>query len=154
MSSITSAAGSPRGASSPWLVRADRSFRLFGKLTIALLLATGGLIAADVAAWRGVFASAHLAALIALVPLGAALLAHAFREARAAGDPGVVGVVRRHRAIAILLAITLVTVAFSLANFPDGNRLVRRTANLTTVGIALALVWRYLAWARTNLPRR
>ncbi len=153
MSSMTTAAGSAPRPSMPWLRRADRNFRFFGKITVALLLATAGLIAADIAAWRGVFASAHLAALVALLPLGVALVAHAFRQARSAGDPGLGGVLRRYRVVAILLAVTAVTVALSLANFEGGSRLVRRAANLTTVGIALVLVWRYLAWARANLGR-
>lgn len=153
MGSMT-AAGRRPGEGSPWLVRADRNFRLFGKLTLALLLATAGLVAADIAAWRGVFASAHLAALVALLPLGAALVVYAFRRVRAEGDPGLGGVLRRYRVIAILLAVTLVTVVLSLANFEGGSRLVRRTANLTTVGIAAVLVWRYLLWSRVHLPRR
>ena len=153
---MTSVAGPPssaRGASS-WLYRADRNFRIFGKLAVALLLATAGLIAADVDAWRAVFAAAHLAALIALLPLGVALIVEAFREARAAGDPGLRGVLRRHRTVAILVAVALVTIALSLANFEGGSRAVRRVANLSTVGIVLVLVWRYLAWSRTALRGR
>jgi len=153
MGSMTTAAGSPSTAASSWLLRADRNFRFFGKVTLALLLATAGLIAADVDAWRGVFAFAHLAALVALLPLGITLIAHAFREARAEGAPGLLGVLRRHRLVAVLLGVVLVTVVLSLANFEDGNRLVRRTANLTTVGIALVLVWRYLLWSREALRR-
>lgn len=154
MGSMTTAAGSPSTGASPWLIRADRNFRFFGKVTLALLLATAGLFAAEVDAWRGVFALAHLAALVALLPLGVTLIAYAFREARAEGDPGLLRVLRRHRLVAVLLGAVLVTVVLSLANFEDGNRLVRRTANLTTVGIALALVWRYLLWSREALRRR
>lgn len=151
MGSMTTAAGSPSAGASSWLLRADRNFRFFGKVTLALLLATAGLIAADVDAWRGVFGFAHLAALVALLPLGIALIAHAFREARAAGDPGLLGVLRRHRFVAVLLGVVLVTVVLSLVNFEGGSRIVRRTANLTTVGIALVLVWRYLMWSRDAL---
>jgi uncharacterized membrane protein YidH (DUF202 family) len=156
MSAVTSSSDvrGPRIAPSGWLIRLDRSFRLFGKLALALLLATVGLLVADVEAWRGVFALAHLAALAALLPLGIALVTHAFREASADGEGGLVSVLRRHRLVAVLLAITVVTVVLSLANFEDGSRLVRRTANFTTVGIVLVLVWRYLAWARDALPRR
>lgn len=153
MGSMTSAAGSPSTGVSSWLLRADRNFRVFGKVTLALLLATAGLIAADIDAWRGVFAFAHLAALLALLPLGVALIAHAFLEARAVGDPGLLGVLRRHRFAAILLGVALVTVVLSLANFEGGSRIVRRSANLTTVGIALVLVWRYLIWSRDALRR-
>lgn len=151
MTSIPGVAGS--GSSSRWLGWADRNFRIFGKFTLALLLTTAGLLAVDISAWRAVFASAHAAALVALVPLGVVLVGHAFRQARLAGDPGLAGVLRRYRIVAILLAVTVVTVALSLANFEGGSRIVRRIANLTTVGIALVLVWRYLAWARTNLRR-
>lgn len=140
-------------APSAWLVRLDRSFRLFGKLAVALLLTTVGLLAADIEAWRGVFALAHLVALVALLPLGIALLADAFREAAAAGDPGLRGLLRRHLLVTVLLAITLLSVALSLANFEGGSRLLRRAANLTTVAIVLVLVWRYLSWARERLPR-
>lgn len=156
MRSMTTAAGSPSAGASSWLLRADRNFRLFGKVTLALLLATAGLVAADIDAWRGVFALAHLAALIALLPLGIALIAHAFSTARAEGDGrvgGVLGVLRRHRLVAVLLVVALVAVVFSLANFEGGNRILRRTANLTTVGIALVLVWRYLLWSREALRR-
>ncbi len=156
MSAVTSGSGVRAGqiAPSDWLVRLDRSFRLFGKLALALLLATVGLVAADVEAWRGVFALAHLAALVALLPLGVALVVHAFRSASADGEGGLVSVLRRHRLVAALLAITLVAVVLSLANFEDGSRLVRRTANFTTVGIVVVLVWRYLACSRDVLPRR
>jgi uncharacterized membrane protein YidH (DUF202 family) len=156
MSAVTSGSGARgrRITPSDWVVRLDRSFRLFGKLALALLLATAGLIAADVEAWRGVFALAHLAALVALLPLGIALVAHAFRAASADGEGGLMSVVRRHRLVAALLAVTVVTVALSLANFEDGSRFIRRTANFTTVGIVVVLVWRYLAWSRDALPRR
>ncbi len=144
---------SPRDPSA-WLVRLDRSFRLFGKIAVALLLATAGLLAVDIEAWRGVFALAHLVALVALAPLGVALVIHAFREAATAGEPGLRGVVRRHRLVAVLLAVTVLTIALSLVNFEGGSRVLRRVANLSTVAIVVVLVWRYLGWARERLPRR
>ena len=137
-----------------WLLRSDRSFRLFGKLAIALLLATAGLLAAGIEAWRGVFALAHLVAVVALLPLGGALVVHAFREAAARGEPGLPALLRRHRVVAVLLVVMAITVALSLANFEGGSRVLRRIANLTTVAIVLILVWRYLAWAREHLPGR
>ena len=137
-----------------WLFRSDRSFRLFGKLAIALLLATAGLLAAGIEAWRGVFALAHLVAVVALLPLGGALVVHAFREAAARGERGLPALLRRHRVVAVLLVVMAITVALSLANFEGGSRVLRRIANLTTVAIVLILVWRYLAWAREHLPGR
>lgn len=155
MDMVTQSAGASGSlAPSAWLLRFDRSFRLFGKLALALLLATVGLLAADVEAWRGVFALAHLVVLVAVLPLGVVLIAHGFREAAAAGEPGLSGVLRRHRVVATLLAVALVAITLSLANFEGGSRAIRRVANLTTVALVLVLVWRYLAWARERLPRR
>lgn len=152
---MSTASRSTRPAHVPaWLLRSDRSFRLFGKLAIALLLATAGLLAADIEAWRSVFALAHLVALVALLPLGAALVVHAFREAAARGEPGLRAVLTRHRLVAVLLAVAVVTIALSLANFEGGSRAIRRVANLTTVAIVLVIVSRYLAWARERLPGR
>lgn len=149
MTSTAAGRTASRRAPGPWLLRLDAGFRFFGKVTLALLLATAGLLLAGVEAWRALFALAHLAALIALVPLGVALAVHAVRQEGSLG-----AAVARHRLVVGLLLLAAVAVALSLANFEDGNRLVRRTANLTTVGIALVLVWRYFAWAREHLPRR
>lgn len=154
MASTTQARPIPAPVS-PWLVRLDRNFRLFGKLTLALLLATAGLIAADVEAWTGVFLLAHLAALVALLPLGVMLVVRAFRDPADGSRRSGAGVVlRRYRLVAALLGLALVTVVLSLVNFEDGNRVVRRAANLSTVGIVWVLVWRYLVWSREHLPRR
>lgn len=117
-------------------------------LAVLLLVATVVLAMVGREAWRPVFGLAHLAAVAALVPLGLALVARAFREAREQGTPGVIGVVRRHAAIAAVLAVVVVTVTISLATFEDGPRWLRRTANLTTVALVLVLVARYLWWAR------
>lgn len=152
MSMTTRPTGSPPVPA--WLVRSDRSFRLFGKLAVALLLTTAGLLAAEIEAWRGVFALAHLVAVVALLPLGGALLVHAVREAAAAGEPPLRGVADRHRVVAALLVVMAIAIALSLANFEGGSRVLRRVANLTTVAIVLVLVWRYLAWAREHLPGR
>jgi hypothetical protein len=109
------------------LARADLVFRLAGAGALALLAATAVLLALDVEAWRPVFAFAHLAALIALAPLG---------------------VWRRHREVVVLLVVVTITVAVSLMNFQDGIRWLRRVANLTTVALVLVLVARYLSWRR------
>jgi len=107
----------------------------------------------DVEAWRPVFAFAHLAALIALAPLGVMLVRQAFAEARREGDPGIAGVWRRHRSVAVILGIVAITVAVSLLNFQDGIRWLRRVANLTTVALVLVLVARYLTWRREAFRR-
>lgn len=130
----------------------DVVFRVAGVGALVLLVATVTLGLLDVAAWRPVFTAAHVAALVALVPLGVALVRCAFREASRAGRPGIAGVISRYRGTALLLAVALVAVAVSLANFEDGNRLLRRVANFTTVGIALTMVVRYLRWRRASLP--
>ncbi|MEX1022608.1 MAG: hypothetical protein WD058_05620 [Dehalococcoidia bacterium] len=135
--------------STPGLARADALFRTAGKLTLALLLVTTALLALDAEYWTTVFLASHVAALIALVPLGVALVVHAFRQARITGDPGILGVMRRYRAVVALLALIVVGVAITLANFDDeSNRWVRRAANLTTVALVLVLVVQYLRWSR------
>jgi peptidoglycan/LPS O-acetylase OafA/YrhL len=130
------------------LARADLVFRLAGAGALALLAATAVLLAMDVEAWHPIFAFAHLAALIALAPLGVLLVARAFAEARREGEPGITGVWRRHRRVAVVLGIVAITVAVSLLNFQDGIRWLRRVANLTTVVLVLVLVARYLWWRR------
>ncbi len=126
---------------------ADRWFRMMGGVTLALLAATLALQVAGREAWRPVFGLAHLAALVALVPLGIAILRHATREASAAGaGPLLPALVQRHPQVAFLLAAAALTIVLSLLNFEDGNRALRRVANLTTVAIMMALVLRYLRW--------
>jgi hypothetical protein len=125
------------------LRRADRWFRAAGILTLALLVATLGLLAAGADAWRPVFALAHLAALIALVPLGVVLVVETLRREGSLG-----AVVRRHRTVAVILAVVVVTIVVSLLNFDDGIRWLRRVANLTTVALILVLVARYFVWSR------
>lgn len=129
----------------------DLVFRVGGVAAVLLLVATVTLGILDVAAWRPVFTAAHVAALVALVPLGVALVRHAFREAARAGTPGIGGVMSRYRGMALLLGVALIAVAVSLANFEDGNRMLRRVANFTTVGIALVMVARYIRWRRASL---
>ncbi|GMU41504.1 MAG: hypothetical protein AMXMBFR23_23700 [Chloroflexota bacterium] len=110
---------------------------------------TAALLLAGAEAWRPVFALAHLAALVALIPLGVALVRHAARAAREAdAGPVVPALIQRHPQVAFLLAAATVAVVVSLMNFEDGIRWLRRVANFTTVGIILVLVARYLRWAR------
>ncbi len=140
-------AGRPLTGAMRWL---DRWFRAWGLLTLLLLAVTAVALLVD-ARWRLPFALAHLAALIALLPLAVGLTARAILEARAvtgswAGAVG--GVVRHYPLVVALVAVTMVTIAISLANFEDGNRTVRTTANLSTVAIISVLVVRYLRSAR------
>lgn len=122
---------------------ADRWFRLVGLGTIAVLAVTALLLVADVEAWWVPFVVAHLLALIALLPLALVMLAQSLRES---GSP--IGLVRRHPLPAGLVVALAFTVALSLMNF-EGNRDVRRIANLSSVALVLVLVVRYLRWSRT-----
>ncbi len=98
--------------------------------------------------WTAVFGLAHLAALVALAPLGVVLVRHGFRRAAAEGDPGLRGVLRRYPDVALILLGIAVAVTVTLVNFDDGIRWLRRVANFTTVGLVLVLVGRYLRWSR------
>lgn len=126
---------------------ADRWFRGWGAATLVALAAAALLLASGREGWRVPFVLAHLAALLALAPLGLVLLVTALAEgARATGSPAraPVAVVRRYRLVAALLALVVVTVAVSLANFEGGTRWLRAAANLATIAIVLLLVARYL----------
>lgn len=106
------------------------------------LAVTGAMLAANAEAWRVPFVLAHLAALLALLPLALVLLLATARE-----EGGPAALVGRHRLVAVLLAVLAVTVTLSLLNF-EGDRAVRRAANLSSVAVILVLVARYLRWAR------
>ena len=125
----------------------DRWFRLAGIVTIALLAVTIGMLLAGAEGWRAPFGLAHLAALAALLPLGVALIASGYREARGLGP-----MLSRHRRVVIVLAAVAVSVTITLVEF-DGNRDVRRVSNFTTVGLVLLLIAQYLRWARGNARR-
>ena len=51
---------------------------------------------------------------VALVPLGGALVVHAFREAAAGGEPGLRAVLGRHRVVAVLIFVAAVTIFVAL----------------------------------------
>lgn len=131
----------------------DRWFRVWGVTALVALAATGVSLVTHWGAWRIPFVAAHLAALLALVPLGLMLIA---QECRAAyhiadsitGTPGAIA--RRHPWVLLLLAVVIVSVAVSLANFAGGTRWLRAIANLVTVAIVLTLVVRYLRGARAS----
>lgn len=124
------------------LFTADRWFRILGAGTVMALLSTGILLFAEGNAWRVMFVITHLAALLALLPLGVVLVLRAYRH-----DGGLVAMAARHPLVGALLVCLAVTVTMSLLNF-EGDREVRRIANLTTVAIVLALVVRYLMWSK------
>ncbi|MSQ30343.1 MAG: hypothetical protein EXR68_07660 [Dehalococcoidia bacterium] len=123
----------------------DRWFRSAGILAILALLVTFGMIFAGADGWRGPFVAAHLAALVALLPLALALVVYAYREAGSLG-----AMVARHTLVAGALAVIAVTVTVSLMEF-TGNREVRRIANLTSVAVIVLLVVHYLRWSRQTL---
>lgn len=125
------------------LFTADRWFRTLGAGAVMALGATGILLFAESSAWRVIFVVAHLAALLALLPLGVVLVLRAYRQ-----SGGLTSMVRRYPVVAVLLVCLLVTIVASLMNF-DGNREARRVANLASVALILVLVVRYLRWART-----
>jgi hypothetical protein len=122
----------------PYLTLADRWFRILGLTAISALIATGILLALRLDAWRIPFVGAHLAALLALLPLGVALIVDAIRRETGtrSGNP-FVATLRRNRTEAILVAAALCTAAVSLSQFSDGVRAIRSVANLATV----ALIW-------------
>jgi hypothetical protein len=124
----------------------DRWFRAWGLVTIGLLATTALALLVD-ARWRFPFALAHLAALVALLPLAIALAARALLEGRehARSWPGAIGyVASRYALVVALVLVAFATIALSLANFEDGNRAVRSLANFATVAIIAVLVVRYL----------
>ena len=124
------------------LFTADRWFRILGVGTLMALASTGILLFAEGNAWRVLFVVSHLAALLALVPLGIVLVLRAYQH-----EGGLLAMAARHPLVGALLACLAVTVTLSLLNF-EGDREVRRIANLTTVAIILALVVRYLRWSK------
>ncbi|MGE3857579.1 MAG: hypothetical protein AB7G21_11555 [Dehalococcoidia bacterium] len=125
----------------------DKTFRIFGVLTILGLIATIAGAMNGAAWWRPVFSAAHLTALIALVPLGIALVVWAYRDAGGLG-----AMLSRHARIAIVLALIAVSVTITLVEF-NGNRDVRRISNFTTVGLILLLIVHYFRWFRSTVGR-
>lgn len=125
----------------------DKTFRIFGILTILGLIATIAGAMNGAAWWRPVFSASHLTALIALVPLGLVLVAQAYREAGSVG-----AMLSRHARVAIVLALIAVSVAITLIEF-DGNRTVRRVSNYTTVALIALLLVHYFRWFRQQAAR-
>lgn len=125
----------------------DKTFRIFGVLTIVGLIATIAGAMNGAAWWRPVFSASHLTALAALVPLGIALIVYAYRESGSLG-----AMLSRHARIAIVLALIAVSVTITLVEF-NGNRDVRRISNFTTVGLVLLLIVHYFRWFRSTVGR-
>ena len=125
----------------------DKTFRIFGVLTLVGLIATIAGAMNGAAWWRPVFSASHLTALIALVPLGIALIVYAYRESGSLG-----AMLSRHARIAIVLALIAVSVTITLVEF-NGNRDVRRISNFTTVGLVLLLIVHYFRWFRSTVGR-
>ncbi|MEZ4554176.1 MAG: hypothetical protein R3B59_09745 [Dehalococcoidia bacterium] len=128
-----------------WVV--DRWFRGWGVAALASLAVTGGMLALRLEAWRAPFVIAHLAALLALVPLGAVLVGRTFaryRRERGSVLAALRGTLSHDRLATMLVAVAFVAAAVSLSQFQDGVRVVRSIANFTTVGVIAVLVGRYL----------
>lgn len=130
------------------LLLADRVFRIVGLVAVGLILATIGMVLVGAEGWRAPFAAAHLAALVALVPLGIAVVAYAYRDAGGLG-----AMLARHARVVIVLALIAVSVTITLMEFDGGNRELRRIANFTTVGLVLLLIVNYLRWFARIDPR-
>ena len=135
------------------LVLADAWLRGWGAVTLVGLVATAVLLASGADAWRPAFALSHLAALLALLPLGIVLVATHYSAARAKAGSALAAVrmlIAAHRLEATLTALAFLGVAITLSQFDGGVREVRRMSNLVTVAAVLALVVRYLRSGRTG----
>ncbi|MGE0135679.1 MAG: hypothetical protein AB7L91_09565 [Dehalococcoidia bacterium] len=126
---------------------ADRWFRGWGVAALASLAVTVGMLALRLEAWRAPFVLAHLAALLALVPLGVVLVGRTFarcRRERGSLLGAARGTLAHDRLATLLVGVAFVAAAVSLSQFQDGVRIVRSLANFTTVGVIVVLVGRYL----------
>lgn len=128
-------------------VAADRWFRGVGLVAVALLATTVAMLALRLDAWRAPFVFAHLAALLALVPLGLVIVwqtyARGYEERRSI--LGALQATLTHdRVTTLLVLLVLVAVATSLSQFNGGIRELRAGANFTAVGTIVVLVVRYL----------
>ncbi|MFA7296017.1 MAG: hypothetical protein WC211_02380 [Dehalococcoidia bacterium] len=132
-----------------WLV--DGWFRGWGFGAIAALVGTLAMLVLQMPEWRVPFVIAHLAALLAVAPLGVVLVAQTFaRYRRESGSVagGLRGLFTHDRLVTALVLASFVTAAVSLSQFQGGIRWLRALANYSTVAIVVTLVWRYLRGAR------
>ena len=126
---------------------ADRWLRAWGVAALVLLTVTVGALLVSFEGWRRPFVLTHLAALLALVPLGLVVLARVVggEYARRGSVIGAVrGVFAHDRLASVLVVVALIAIAVSLSQFQGGIRWLRALANYTTVSIILVLVARYL----------
>ena len=126
---------------------ADRWFRGCGIAALVALTATAAMLAFRLDAWRAPFVLAHLAALLALLPLAIVIVwqtyARGYEERRSI--LGALQATLTHdRVTTLLVAIALVAVAVSLSQFSGGIRALRAAANVTAVSMIVVLVARYL----------
>jgi hypothetical protein len=127
--------------------RLDRLFRAAGGGALLALAVTGAALLLGIDAWRAPFVLAHLLALVALVPLGIALVAAALRAGYAErGTPlaAIRATVARFPLETALVAVACTGVAITLSQFDGGLRAARTTANAVTVAVVIVLVMRYL----------
>ena len=125
----------------------DRWFRVWGVLALLALAATAAMLALRLEAWRGPFVAAHLAALLALFPLGVALVASTYLGRLRTGHStlGAVGATLTHDRVATALTVlALAAACVSLSQFEVGVRMERTAANLVTVSVVVVLVGRYV----------
>lgn len=125
-----------------------RWFRFAAIATLAALALTGAMLALRADAWRIPFVAAHLAALLALLPLGAGIVIHAYRNHRRFHPTPTAtlrAIVEANRLNAAIVAIILVAAGISISQF-TGVRVIRASANAVTVTLVLTLVVRYFRW--------
>ena len=132
-----------------WLV--DGWFRGWGFGAIAALVGTLGMLALRMPEWRVPFVIAHVAALLAVAPLGVVLVGQTFaRYRRESGSVagGLRGLFTHDRLVTALVLASFVTAAVSLSQFQGGIRWLRALANYSTVAIVVTLTSRYLRASR------
>lgn len=129
----------------------DRLFRVAGAGALSALAATAVALALGNDGWRVPFVLAHLLALVALLPLGVAIVVGALRAGvaeRGSASGAVRAVAARYPVATTLVVVAVLSVAVTLSQFDGGARAARTVANMVTVGAVLALVVRYLRATR------
>jgi hypothetical protein len=124
----------------------DRWFRAWGVLALVALAVTAAMLALRAEPWRVPFVAAHLAALVALLPLGVTLVASTYLRQLRMGQSalGAAGATLTYDRVATALTLlALATACVSLSQFA-GNQTVRLVANLVTVSVVVVLVVRYV----------